>query len=324
MIFRLLRPALLAALLPLVPAAAQAQATFPDRTITLTVPFAPGGGTDLIARAVGKGLADDFGVSVVILNKPGSGTIIGTEAVARSAPDGYNLLVATIAHSVNPSLHKKLSYDTKTAFAPIALIASSHNVLVVKTDSPLKSVQDIVAKAKAKPNSLSYASQGPGTSAHLAGELFQNIAKVQMNHVPYRGAGPALADLIGGHVDMMFATSAAVASFIEAGTLRPLGITAPAGQSPMKGVPSIADGGLPGYVLDSWYGLYAPAGTPAPVLARLNAALKQAVKTPEFAKMAKTEGLVVRAGTPQELTEFVDVDMARWARIVQENKITAE
>ena len=257
-------------------------------------------------------------------NKPGASTIVGTEAVARSSPDGYSLLVATLAHAVNPSLHAKLPFNTDTAFAPVTLIASSHNVLVVKADSSFKSVADIIAAAKATPNKLTYASQGQGTSAHLAGELFKNLAKVDITHVPYRGAAPAINDLLGGHVDMMFATNAAVASFVAGGQLRALAITAPAGQSKMPNVPAVADAGLPGYVVDSWYALFAPAGTPPDVVEKINAAIKKAVQTPEFTKLALNEGLIVRAGSPQELADYVKADEIRWRKIVIENKITAE
>ena len=297
---------------------------FPDKAINLTIPFAPGGGTDLIGRAIGKGMSEALNTPVIILNKAGNSTILGSEAVARSAPDGYNLVVATIAHSVNPSLRATMPYDTKAAFEPVTMIASSHNVLVVPAASPLKSVADVIAKAKAAPGSLSYASQGPGTSAHLAGELFKNISGVDIKHVPYRGAGPALADVLGGHVDMMFATRAAATAYVDAGTMRALGITSPAGQSTMKNVPSIADEGLAGYVVDSWYGLYAPAGTPKAVIEKLNAAVKKAVLSPEFVRLANNEGLVVRAGPPEELAAFVAADMVRWRKIVQENKITVD
>ena len=305
-------------------ASAIAQQSFPVRPIRLVVPFAPGGGTDIIARALARGLEVELGQSAIVDNKPGASTIVGTEAVARSSPDGYSLLVATLAHAVNPSLHAKLPFNTDTAFAPVTLIASSHNVLVVKADSSFKSVADIIAAAKATPNKLTYASQGQGTSAHLAGELFKNLAKVDITHVPYRGAAPALNDLLGGHVDMMFATNAAVASFVAGGQLRALAITAPAGQSKMPNVPAVADAGLPGYVVDSWYALFAPAGTPLDVVEKLNAAIKKAAQTPEFAKLALSEGLIVKAGSPQELADYVKADEIRWRKIVIENKITAE
>lgn len=222
------RLAIAAAAIPLSIAAtapSSAWAAFPDKPIRMVVPFAPGGGTDLIARAMGVTMSEDLGQPVIIDNKPGGGTIIGTEAVAKSAPDGYTLVMATIAHAVNPSLHRKLPFDTDKAFTPVMLVGRSPNVLVVKPDSPIKTVQDLIAAARAKPGKLNYASQGAGTSAHLAGELFKSMAKVDLIHIPYRGAGPAITDLLGGQVDMMFATAAAVAPHLESGKLRAVAVT---------------------------------------------------------------------------------------------------
>jgi tripartite-type tricarboxylate transporter receptor subunit TctC len=301
-----------------------AHAAYPEKPVRIIVPFAPGGGTDLIARTLGAGLADGLGQPIVIENKPGGGTIIGTDFVAKSPPDGYTLVIATFAHAINPSLQPKLPYDTETAFAPIGLIGRSHNVLVVKPDSSFKSVADIIAAAKASPGKLTFASQGNGTSAHLAGELFKNLAKLDLTHVPYRGAGPALTDLLGGQVDMMFATAAAASSFLNGNRLRALGVTAPAGTSSLVGVPAIADAGVAGYAVESWYGIYAPAGTPPGVIARLNAAIKTAVRTEAFQKRIQDEGLVISTGSPEDLDRYVRGEEARWRKIVTENKITAD
>lgn len=300
--------------------AVAAFAAYPDKPIRLVVPFAPGGGTDLIARTLGAGMSTDLGQQVIIDNKPGAGTIIGTDAVAKSAPDGYNIVIATFAHAVNPSLHPKLPYANDKAFAPIILIGKGPNVLVVRADSPFKSVKDVVDAAKAKPGKLTYASQGIGTSAHLAGEMFTNLAKVQMTHVPYRGAGPAITDLLGGQVDMIFGTAAAVSTFVDSGKLRAIGVTTPQDSPALKGVPAIAET-VPGYSVESWYGLYAPAGTPADVIARLNAAARKAARSPEFAKKVEQEGLVITAGDPAELDRYVKAEEARWRRIVKENNI---
>lgn len=179
------------------------RAAYPDHAVRIVVPFAPGGGTDLVARTLAVGLTQELGQTVIVDNKPGAGTIVGTDAVAQAAPDGYTLLLATFAHAVNPSLQKQLPYDTAKAFEPIGLVGRSNNVLVVKEGSPLHTIQDVIAAAKANPEKLTYASQGIGTSAHLAGELFTNLAGVKLTHVPYRGAGPALTELMGGQVDMM-------------------------------------------------------------------------------------------------------------------------
>ena len=247
--------------------ATSAVAEYPDKAVRLVVPFAPGGGTDLIARTLGSVMQKTLGQSVVIDNKPGGGTIIGSDAVARSSADGYTVLVATFAHAVNPSMQSKMPFDTAKAFAPIILLGKGPNVLVVRTDSPFKTVKDLVTAAKANPGKLTYPSQGNGTSAHLAGEMFANLAKVQMIHVPYRGAGPAITDLLGGQVDMIFGTAAAVAAFVDGGKLRALGVTTAQPSPALKGVPAIA-ASVPGYQVESWYGLYAPSGTPKEVIDR--------------------------------------------------------
>jgi tripartite-type tricarboxylate transporter receptor subunit TctC len=306
--------------LSLAMAATSANAAFPDKPIRLVVPFAPGGGTDLIARTLGAGMSNELGQQVVIDNKPGAGTIIGTDAVAKSAPDGYNIVIATFAHAVNPSLHPKLPYSHEKAFTPITLIGKGPNVLVVRADSPYKTVQDVLDAARAKPGKLTYASQGNGTSAHLAGELFTNLTKIEMTHVPYRGAGPAMTDLLGGQVDMIFGTAAAVSSFVDSGKLRALGVTTPQPSPAFKGVPAIADT-VPGYAVESWYGLYAPAGTPTDVVQKLNAAARKAAHQPDFIKKVEQEGLVVTASDPAELDRYVKAEEARWRKVVKENNI---
>ena len=283
-------------------AAMPARAAFPDKPVKIVVPFAPGGGTDLVARTMGITMGQALGQPVIIDNKPGAGTLIGTDAVAKSPADGYTLVMATVAHVVNPSIQSKLPYDHEKAFAPVMLVGVSPNVLVVRAESPLKSVKDLIDAARANPGKLSFASQGAGTSAHLAGELFKNLTKTHITHIPYRGAGPALNDVLGGQVDVMFATAAAVGTFLEGGKLRALAVTT-ATRAPtpsLAKVPTIAESGVPGYVADSWYGLYVPAGTPADVIAKLNAAAKKAVQTDAFKKRVEGEGLIINGGSPQD------------------------
>lgn len=309
-----------ALLLSLALAASGAFAAFPDKPVRLVVPFAPGGGTDLIARTLAVGMGKELGQQVIIDNKPGAGTIIGTDSVAKSPADGYSIVIATFAHAVNPSMVPKLPFNAEKAFAPITLIGKGPNVLVVRADSPIRSVKDLLAAAKAKPGKLTYASQGNGTSAHLAGEMFTNLAQVEMIHVPYRGAGPAITDLLGGQVDMIFGTAAAVSSFVDSGKLRAIGVTTAAASEAFKGVPPIAQD-VPGYQVESWYGLYAPAGTPADVIAKLSAAAKKAAHSPEFSKKIEQEGLAVVASDPAELDRYVKAEEARWRKIVKENNI---
>lgn len=296
--------------------------TFPTKPIKLVVPFAPGGGTDLIARTLAVEMAKDLGQSVFVENKPGAGTLIGTDLVAKSAPDGYTLVVASIAHSVNPSLMEKMPYSTDKDFAPVAMIVRSPNVLVVRADSPYKSLKDIMTAAKANPNKLSYASPGNGTSSHLAGALFADMAKVEIQHVSYKGSGPALTDLLGGQTDMIFATSGSVGSFIDSGKLRPLSITSATRSSAYPNVPTVAESGVPGYVTEGWYGFYAPAGTPSAVIDKLNAATRKAANSESFKSKVVSEGMVVQTGTPAEFDTYVRAEILRWSKLVKASVVS--
>ena len=276
-----------------------------------------------MSRALGAGLTKVLGQTVVIENKPGAGTVIGMDLVARSAPDGYTLVLATFAHAVNSTLQSKLPYDSEQAFAPVALIARGPNVLVVRAESPFQSVNEILAAAKAQPGKLTYASQGNGTSAHLAGEMLQNLGKIELTHIPYRGASLALTDLLGGQVDLFIGTAAGVSPLIASGKLRAIAVTSPSPSSAFEGVATVA-ATLPGYAVESWYGVYAPAGTPALIIATLNAAIRQTVNNPDFIKKIENEGLTISAGPPKELEQYVQTEKNRWKKVILENKIQVQ
>ena len=303
-----------------------ALAAYPDRPIKVIVPFAPGGGTDLVARTLGVAMAEDLKQVIVIDNKPGGSTVIGTDALAKSTADGYTLVVATLAHAVNPSLKAKLPYSQDKDFAPIILVGISPNVVVVSANSPFKTFQDFLVAAKANPGKLSYASQGGGTSAHLAGELFNAMAGTKLTHIPYKGAGPALTDVIGGQVDLMFATAAAVGSLVESGKLRALAVTTPTRSATplLAKLPTVAESGVPGYSAGSWYGYFAPAGTPPEVINKLNAAIKKAAQTPAFKSRVESEGLMIKTGTPEEFANFVRAEELRWRAVIKQANITAD
>ena len=309
--------ALAALLLPAF-SADDAWALYPDRIVRIVVPFAPGGGTDVIARTLAQEMAKDLGATVVIENKPGAGTIIGTQAVATSEPDGYTLLMGTFANAVNPSLNARLPYDPHKDFAPVALIARSFNIVVVNPKSPIHSIADLIAAAKADPDKLSYGTFGTGTSAHLAGELFKNMAKVNLTTVPYKGAAPGITDLIGGQIQVMFTTVASAASLIAGGQLRALAVTSAERSPAFPHLPTVAEAGVPGYSAESWYGLFAPARTPADVIDRLNKAAALAVQSEAFKRLAVNEGLLMIAGPPQELERYFRGEEERWRKVIQD------
>jgi tripartite-type tricarboxylate transporter receptor subunit TctC len=302
----------------------EAFAGYPERIVKIVVPFAPGGGTDVIARTLAQEMARDLGVSVIIENKPGAGTIIGTQAVALSEPDGYTLLMGTFSHAVNLSLNAKLPYDPHRDFAPVALIARSFNFVVVNPKSPIKSIADLIAAARADPDKLSYGTYGTGTSAHLAGELFKNMAKVNLTTVPYKGSAPAITDLIGGQIQVMFTTVASAASLIEAGQLRALAVTSVERSPAFPQLPTVAEAGVPGYAAESWYGLLAPAKTPADIIDRLNKSAAIAVQSEAFKKLGVNEGLVTIAQPPAELDRYLRGEEERWRKVIEDAGIKIE
>ena len=301
-----------------------ASAAYPDRVVKIVVPFAPGGGTDVVARTLAQEMAKNLGVNVLIENKPGAGTIIGTQAVAVSEPDGYTLLMGTFANAVNPSLNARLPYDPQKDFAAVALIARSFNVVVVSPKSPITSIADLVAAARAEPDKLSYGTFGIGTSAHLAGELFKNMAKVNLATIHYKGAAPAITDLISGQIQVMFTTVASAASLIESGQLRALAVTSAERSPAFPNLPTVAEAGVPGYAAESWYGLFAPARTPRDVIDRLNQSAASAVQSEVFRKIGVNEGLVMIARPSEEFDRYFHGEEDRWRKLIHDAGIKVE
>jgi tripartite-type tricarboxylate transporter receptor subunit TctC len=302
----------------------KAFAAYPDRIIKIVVPFAPGGGTDVVARTLAQEMSKDLGVSVIIENKPGAGTIIGTQAVATSAPDGYTLLMGTFANAVNPSLNPKLPYDAHNDFAAVALVARSFNLVVVNKASPITSIAELIAAAKAEPDKLSYGTYGTGTSAHLAGELFKHMAKVNLLTVSYRGAAPAITDLLGGQIQVIFTTVASAASLVESGELRAIAVTSAERSPAFPQLPTVSEAGVPGYAAEAWYGVYAPAKTPPDIIDRLNKSAAKAVQSDAFKKLGVNEGLVMVAEPPEALDRYFRGEEERWRKVIEDAGIKVE
>jgi tripartite-type tricarboxylate transporter receptor subunit TctC len=302
----------------------KAFAAYPDRIIKIVVPFAPGGGTDVMARTLAQEMSKDLGVSVIIENKPGAGTIIGTQAVATSAPDGYTLLMGTFANAVNPSLNPKLPYDAHHDFAAVALVARSFSLVVVNKASPITSIMELIAAAKAEPDKLSYGTYGTGTSAHLAGELFKHMAKVNLLTVSYRGAAPAITDLLGGQIQVIFTTVASAASLVESGELRAIAVTSAERSPAFPQLPTVSEAGVPGYAAEAWYGVYAPAKTPPDIIDRLNKSAAKAVQSDAFKKLGVNEGLVMVAEPPEALDRYFRGEEERWRKVIEDAGIKVE
>ncbi len=300
-------------------------ANWPSKPITYVVPFAPGGTTDILARLIGEKLSKSLGQPIVVENRPGAGGNIGSGFVAKAAPDGYTILGGTISsHAINVSLYPDLPYDPEKNFAPITLIGSLANVVAVNANSPIKTVQELIAEAKAKPGALTFASSGAGTSQHLSGELFKRMAGVEITHVPYKGSAPALQDLLGGHIAMVFDNVVSVASLIKSGKVRPLAVTSLNRIKTFPEIPTVAESGLPGYEVVSWQGIFAPAGTPPDIIKRLNQEIVAILKMPDVAERMDTLGLEPVGNTPEEFAKFQKAEIAKWAKVVKEAGVKPE
>ncbi|MBG6082888.1 tripartite tricarboxylate transporter substrate binding protein [Rubrivivax gelatinosus] len=303
---------------------ALAQPAYPNKPIKLVVGYAAGGATDVIARLVGQKLGDSLGQTVVIDNRAGANSNVGAEAVARSPADGYTLYVYTIANTINATLYPKLGYDPEKDFEPIGLIAKVPNILVVNKDVPVKTLAEYVAYAKAQPQGVTFASSGSGSSIHLSGEMFKMMTKLNMLHVPYRGSAPAVSDLLGGQVQSMFDNAPSAMPHIQSGRLRPIAITSPQRSPLLPDVPTFIESGYADFDVQSWFGLAAPAGTPAAVVNKLNAELAKVLALPEVKKRLAEMGATPAGGSPADMRKFAAAEIKRWNAVVKASGAKAD
>jgi len=302
-----------------------AQATYPSRPVRVVVPFPAGGTTDILARAAAQKLSETWGQQAIVDNRPGAGGNIGSELVAKSPPDGYTLLMGTVGtHAINSSLYPKMPYDHVKDFVPVILVAGVPNVLVVNPSLPVNSVQELIAYAKANPGKLNFASSGSGTSIHLSGELFKTMTGVQMTHIPYKGSAPALTDLIGGQVQLMFDNLPSSLAFIKAGKLRALAVTSTTRSAALPDVPTIAESGVPGFEASSWFGLLAPAGTPRDIVTKINADTQKWLASPDAKEKLAAQGALAAGGSPEDFARHIQAETAKWARVVKESGAKVE
>jgi tripartite-type tricarboxylate transporter receptor subunit TctC len=314
----LVRLAAASALAPAVsPRIARAQQPWPNRVVKLVAPFPPGGGTDVVARILTNRLSEVWGQQVIVENKPGAGGNFGAEQVARAEPDGYTILIAALPMAVNRFLFKSLAYDSITDFAPVIMICQFPNLLVVPNSSPAKTVQDLIAHGKANSGKLTFASSGVGTSPHLSGELFKRMAGFEMTHIPYRGVAPALSDVIPGRVDMMFNTAAGVLQQVRAGQLRGLAVSTAKRFPTAMEFPTVAESGLPGFDVTSWYAFFVPIKTPADIVKRIHADTVAILAEPAIKARLVQVGVEVVASTPQQLGARLKAETDQWGPIIK-------
>jgi tripartite-type tricarboxylate transporter receptor subunit TctC len=307
------------------PAFAQSSQNYPARPLRLVVPFTPGGSSDVLARAIGTEMSRSLGQPVVIDNVPGAGGSLGAEKVAKSPADGYTLLMGHIGTlAVNPALYPKLGYDPVRSFAPVAWVARVPNVLVVHPSVPARSVAELVALARIKPGQLAYGSGGNGSAANLATEYFKLRTGVSLLHIPYRGTAPAITDVVGGQVQLLFTGAPAVLGQIRNGQLRAIAVSSPARLDALPGVPTVAESGYKDFEADQWYGVVAPAGTPPAVIAKLNAQINRSLNTPALKTRLNSEGAVGMPSTPEQFGAHIAREIARWRPVVQSGRVKSE
>jgi tripartite-type tricarboxylate transporter receptor subunit TctC len=290
--------------------------SYPVKPVRMIVPYAPGGGVDITGRFIAKQFTDRLGTQFIVDNRAGGGTIIGTEAVARAAPDGYTLLVANVALSASPALNAKLPFDPVKSFAAVGQISSSYSVLVVHPSVPVKTVKALIALAKTNPGQLNYASAGVGSAIHLAMEVFQQAAGIKLVHIPYKGAAPALNDVLGGQITIKFTATSTSVDYIRSGRLRALGISSPKRRAVLPDVPTIAESGLPGFEVNGWQGIVAPAQTPREIVTRLNAEMNAILKLGEVTEFFAKIGTDPAGGPPEELGDRIAREVVLWRRVL--------
>jgi tripartite-type tricarboxylate transporter receptor subunit TctC len=299
-------------------------ARYPSKPIRLIVPFAPAGSADALARTIQPALSEALGQTPVIDNRPGASSTIGTDLTAKAVPDGYTLLLITTTHTVNPSLMTKLPFDTVKDFAAVSLIVSQPNILAVHPSVPAKSVNELVALARSKPNTLNFASGGNGSSPHLSGELLKLVAGIQITHIPYKGSGPGVTDLLGGHVQMMFAGPLAIEQHIKNGRLRALAIADKRRSPVLPDVPTMSEAGFAGVETGTWYGLLAPARTPRAIVTQIHGAIVRVLQTPDTRSRLVSQGVDIVGSSPDEFEKFIIAEVAKWSKVVQQAGVRAE
>lgn len=295
---------------------------YPNKPIRVIVPYGPGGGGDVLSRVIGQRLTEIWGQQIVVDNRGGGGAVIGTDMAAKAVPDGYTLLLTNTAHAINPALLRTLPYDSINDFAPVSLIAKQPNLLVANSALPVRGVNELIALAKSKPGSINYASVGIGSSAHLVGELFSSKAGIQMTHVPYKGTAAAATDVISGQVQIMFPPVLAIWPHVQSGRLRALAVTSPKRSTLAPEVPTVAESGLPGYEATAWYLMLAPARTPKPIVAKLNAEIDRALQDPDAKERITRGGADPAGGSPAQAADFLRREITLWGNVIKVAKIT--
>jgi tripartite-type tricarboxylate transporter receptor subunit TctC len=295
-----------------------AQAAYPTKTITIIVPFPAGGTTDILARILGQYMSTALGQPVIVDNRGGAGGNIGGQAAARAPADGYTLFMGTVGtHAINSSLYKKMPFDHVKDFAPLTRVAMVPNLLVANPSQPFKTVQELIAYAKANPNKVTYGSSGNGTSIHLSGELFKSMTKVEMTHVPYKGSAPAVSDLLGGQIAIMFDNMPSALPHVKAGKLRAIAVTSAKRSPELPDIPTVAEAGVPGYEATSWFGMFAPAATPPAIVSQLNAVIVKALNDPDVKKKISEQGAEPHPEKPAEFAAFIQAETAKWGKVVK-------